>query len=421
MRKYQLFICLILSWQMSNAQIRVAEKNKIPNIDYEIVGNNLRLFGECSDSLKILKSINSLGFQSKMQCIKIYPFRLYRSILFNEVSFKETLFSQKINFSGCTFLMKSNFYYSNFFKDVIFMFSEFKNEVEFSTSKFQNSALFSNSLFNDKANFLSINFNKESGFDNSIFRKVLDFSGSKFDKESDFQGCKFYGNVYFSGCTFLDKINFNNSQFASKANFYYSSFKEAPDFDLVQLPDTLIFTYVNLKNCQEPIRFDFALTDSLQKRNAKNKKCKIFLDNLTDLNKVVLDASKFELSFDKNQNYDKKAGVFEQVIKKCKEMGFQDSEKGFNIEYQKLQLHYKYPIIGSPLILLNEYWWNFGYERAGCYPFLLFSLSLAWPRRKKLLNKRHHLRQTGWCLLPLLFTRAPWLDHLFALRQNEMR
>ena len=87
----------------------------------------------------------------------------------------------------------------------------------------------------------------------------------------------------------------------------------------------------------------------------------------TDVSKIILDANKFELAFDSTVAYDDVISTYQQVIKKCKDLGLEESIKGFDIDLQKIQIKHSYPKIGSFLILLNEYWWNFGYERTNVF------------------------------------------------------
>jgi hypothetical protein len=190
--------------------------------------------------------------------------------------------------------------------------------------------------------FIKTNFLGETYFDNVQFREKVSFAESIFEGSS----------------------SWNNTTFYNTADFSKANFKQTPNFDKAQLPFYLHLTNLNLRELNAPIRFDLALTDSLQKRWGNGQKCHVYLNTFTDISKIVLDASKFTIVFDSTMKHDDKIGVFEQVIKKCKEIGFGESTKGFDIELQKLTMRHGYPIIGNFLIWLNDYWWNFGYEKS---------------------------------------------------------
>ncbi len=229
---------------------------------------------------------------------------------------------------------------------------------------FDSSVDFIDALFRKKAYFNDCKFNKNVFFTESQFNDEIYFNNANFSGETNFKGVQFKNRVFFVESVFKGVTSWDKTFFNITADFSKATFKQTPSFDKTQLPFYLNLTNLNLKELNTPIRFDLALTDSLQKRWGNGQKCHIYLNTFTDISKIVLDASKFTIVFDPTMKHDDKIGVYEQVIKKCKEIGFGESTKGFDIELQKLQLRHGYPIIGNFLIWLNDYWWNFGYEKS---------------------------------------------------------
>ena len=271
-------------------------------------------------------------------------------------SFSYIEFKNNIDFSSTKFKQNTYFVGSIFYGISTFKESKFYNEIYFTDTKFKEKSDFSDVFFRKKSEFENVYFLKSVDFDNTRFNEYVSFSGSVFHEKSSFM---------FS--VFNKSVNFSHAEFSNTLNLYGVTFTKTPDFAEAELPDTLFFQSVELKNCRENIRFDLASTDSLKSRNGKGSRCKIFVDLNSNFDKFVLDGFKFQLCFDNEIKHDEKLSIYEQVIKKCNEMGFQESAKGFNIDLQKVQLNYKYPKIGYLLISLNEYWWNIGYERGNIF------------------------------------------------------
>lgn len=239
-----------------------------------------------------------------------------------------------------------------------------------------------NAIFDSSVDFIDVAVHGSANFSRCKFNKNVRFTRSKFYFNPNFTEVFFGGKVDFNDVVFQDELStlYNYKPFekavfegvssweravlSDTTDFSNATFKQTANFNQTQLPIYLNLTNLNLKELNTPIRFDLASTDSLQKRWGNGQKCHVYLNTFTDISKIVLDASKFTIVFDSAMKYDDKIGVFEQVIKKCKEIGFGESTKGFDIELQKLQLRHGYPIIGNFLIWLNDYWWNFGYEKS---------------------------------------------------------
>ena len=295
----------------------------------------------------VIQTIKKIGFGT----IKSFSEGDPEEVPIPENSVFYTHYDKELSFITTIFLKKVNFVGSLFDKNVRFDDSKFKKNVGFDDSNFLGEFAISESIFSQDVTF-NCSFSKNSSIDFTTFQKGCDFSYCRFDEKAS-----------FSLTTFLGESNFSDVRFSKEADFSDAVFYTPPNFNGTQLPDTLYFDGVKLIDLKEPIRFDLAETDSIQRRNGEGIKCKIFLTTNTEINKLVLDGFKFELVFDEDTKFDEKVAVFEQVIRKNKEMGFQESAKGFDMEFQKLKMIHDFPISGKLLVWINKYWWNFGYEK----------------------------------------------------------
>ncbi len=63
-----------------------------------------------------------------------------------------------------------------------------------------------------------------------------------------------------------------------------------------------------------------------------------------------------------------KSGIYEAIIKTCKDAGMLESADGWDIEFQRFQNLHKYTFWGcsfwgSFINFLNDWWWGFGHEK----------------------------------------------------------
>ena len=372
---------------------------------------SLAYMGKKGKTKKVISFIEGLNIgetdsrKKYNQFIVKENYSFYGSIFKGSTVFMETDFLKGFSANNTKFLGATSFFGSIFNTEAAFDNSYFK-EVKIEWLKGREKLFDGRGGYNDTLSTVIFSLCDFHGLSmhNAIFDSSVDFIESIFRNGGvDFSGCKFNKNVCFSQSTFLGMPNFTETFFGGEVDFrdvifqntleYYqkplfkktvfngvssweravlsdttdfstATFKQIPNFNKTQLPIYLNLSSLNLKDLNAPIRFDLAVTDSLQKRWGEGQKCRVLLNTFSDINKIVLDASKFIIVFEDNMKYDDKIGVFEQVIKKCKEIGFGESTKGFDIELQKLQLRHGYPIIGNFLIWLNDYWWNFGYEKS---------------------------------------------------------
>ncbi|MCK9400668.1 MAG: pentapeptide repeat-containing protein [Bacteroidales bacterium] len=345
-----------------------------------------------------------------------------------ELSINRFIFHKIVNFTKSTFQLDAYFHFSKFYKEVYFYSTKFKqssgfnscdflsavhfendtfsNQVEFRGTSFGGDVYFTNSTFFNKCNFTpyfvsfhrwikspfsktwiyhnqtfmvsspNTRFLKEVHFWMNSFFDDVDFSNVIFSNGAYFSGTKFYKNVKFDHVIFSKKVSFFRTIFFAPLYFGSSSFHSSVDFSYAQLPDTIFFSDVNLDSIRNNIDFNNALVDSLRMRsNNPLLKCKIFLNN-TDISKVIIDPSKFELAFENNLPYDVRLSIYEQVIKKCKDEGLEESAENFDIEFQKFQIHHEHNKFSSIIIWIYEYWWNFGYNRSKIFRNTLFAFLL---------------------------------------------
>ena len=55
------------------------------------------------------------------------------------------------------------------------------------------------------------------------------------------------------------------------------------------------------------------------------------------------------------------------MIKKCNDVGFNESVRIFDIDLQKLQISHSWGWAAPAVIWLSEYWWDFGYDKSKAY------------------------------------------------------
>lgn len=220
-------------------------------------------------------------------------------------------------------------------------------------------------IFRKKANFFYSNFDGFVMF-GAHFMDTAEFGSSNFN-----QGVKFWddrtfssdfkGLVNFDFCTFSVFVSFERIKFEKKTSFYRAKFYATPNFEWTELPDSLDLSDLWLAEKLPDISFLHGSIRSL--RNTTGKKCVLFAAG-TDLSRIVLPSNLFTLGQSPYSSYDDIALQYEQIIKKCHEVGISDSEKGWTIDYKKFGNFHHYGIVGGWIInFLNEWFWNFGYNK----------------------------------------------------------
>ncbi|ADB42631.1 hypothetical protein Slin_6675 (plasmid) [Spirosoma linguale DSM 74] len=250
--------------------------------------------------------------------------------------------------------------------------------VDLESPTFKGKVDFSNSLFLQKADFQKPEFLKSSYFNNSVFYKGANFSGVIFSKTANFSGAQFLDNVDFSDSEFSEIVYLNNAIFPQKLTFNGARFGEVPNFDFAQLPDSLILNNVNLSSIKSNIFFNNMELDSLRKRTGNlNQKCTIFLHHV-DFSKIVINFEKFKLGFNESTNYEDRVSQYQQLIKRCQDLGMESSVEGFSIVLQKLKLQQAWGTFAPFFIKFQYYWWNFGFKRSLILRNIIFAFLISF-------------------------------------------
>ena len=215
--------------------------------------------------------------------------------------------------------------------------------------------IFTGSTFKEDFNIINTNCNKKISFLNTKFLKSFTLLNSVFGSDVDFENAIFRNSLRIQNVRFRGNVNMSSSEFYGETRIVFSI-----------LPDTLDLRGLKLDSLNGKLDFRYCILDTLEK---KPKKC-VVLVNGTDLSKLVLPAHLFtiEMSIYKLYNdrmkKDAMTNVYEQLIKQSRELGFMDSVEGWDIEYQRKINNINYGILGTLLNIVNQYWWNFGYNKS---------------------------------------------------------
>lgn len=269
----------------------------------------------------------------------------------------------KTNFAGTIFSNEANFTYATFSNRANFTEAAFSSNAYFTEATFTGEASFLGTTFSALPYFYKTTFLNYANFEGTTFSGGAQFSGTTFSGGANFAGATFSNEANFAETTFTKEANFSRTAFSNEANFSSATFLALPYFTDTELPDSLFFESINLQNVNTNIFLTLTQADTLRKYSGDTKrKCTIFLWH-TDVSKLVIDFEKFRLGFNKSVVLDERIGTYQQVIKKCRDMGMEASAQGFDIDLQIMKLQDRWGPVASPFIWFQEYWWNFGYDR----------------------------------------------------------
>ena len=204
---------------------------------------------------------------------------IFDAVFYNDISFKNAIFSGETHFTGSKFKKSASFYNANFQGDLYAKSLQICGPSDFSTALFESEAYFNNSEFHTDmkgregdidwskigitkfwgTNFKNKDTSKTADFCDTYFYGYTDFKESIFEISALFRGSKFMhgSNFYraeftladFKGVHFNQGTNFQNSTFSREAYFVYSeglwgyetflgakfSYSGTYDFDLLPL------------------------------------------------------------------------------------------------------------------------------------------------------------------------------------------
>ena len=293
---------------------------------------------------------------------------VFDSIHCKEVSFKDVLneknirkFSKEVFFEECLFTGRTLFNSIEFFDLVNFKAATFEKYATFDESVFNKLTFFSNiQVGNTHKNRLKkANLSKIS-FDRAIFKRNVHFNSSTIS-QATFEETKFIKTATFTNTIFKGNISFKGASFGGIAKFTKAIFKGKGKFNFrnVVLPDTLYFNNVDLSDYNGVIDFSQA------RLKKQGKPCLIYLAD-TDVSKIRIQYTQFRLYFPPQYDTlpEKKLQVYKRLLARLKSDGLTASVKELDIETKKLQNINKGPAwFGQIQNIINELWWEFGYNR----------------------------------------------------------
>ena len=265
---------------------------------------------------------------------------------------------------NCIFAGKANFENSIFFKNTSFDGSLFLTKANFLRATFLDNVSFGENYYAEDAFFFQAKFSKGVSLTRGIYFKDANFYGSSFSQKVEFYGSSFKKSANFNNAVFEGEVEFSNITFTGLLSFKKTTFFEPPNFNESQISDSLDFSEVRLQNLKSDIFFNTVRLDSLRKRTGdKKRKCKINLYH-TDLSKIVIDYDKFSISFDSLLSNEERISIYQQLIKKCRDLGMESSAQGFDIDLQKIKTLDSWRSLSPLVVWFQTYWWNFGYDRS---------------------------------------------------------
>jgi uncharacterized protein YjbI with pentapeptide repeats len=268
-------------------------------------------------------------------------------------------FDTSAYFTEKEFHSTANFKFSVFLSGAYFSAVEFHSTTDFSAAKFNSTTTFLNAEFDSTAVFGSAEFDSTADFYRAKVHSTAYFHQAKFNSKADFYHAEFHSTADFSEAKFNSTADFTGTQFRSTAHFGGAEFKSGAVFKNTHLPDTLDFSKVKFK---DEIDFTYAILDSVKKSKNKEYKCQINLLG-SDLSKIKINYELFHLYFPKGTRNEDIISTYEKLRQRFKDLGFLESYKSLDIEYQD----YKNRESGDwKDLLLNWFqktWWNYGYNK----------------------------------------------------------
>lgn len=122
-----------------------------------------------------------------------------------------------------------------------------KKNITIKNSIIEDKLNFSNVLFVNSVNFQGTNFNYYPEFRNIVFHGPADFQYSKFNSYADFYGTKFSNKTDFRSTTFNNDTDFNSCFFYDPVNFDYANFNGDAYFMITFFLNSSSFMYTNFK------------------------------------------------------------------------------------------------------------------------------------------------------------------------------
>jgi hypothetical protein len=231
----------------------------------------------------------------------------------------------------------------------------------------------------DKTVFGGNTFLKYVGFYMTAFQDTLIFSQNESCENAEFGGLKcfkyaqfemneFQGDTKFYSCDFMSKISFDHSTFPKSLTIETTFFKESPSLRIPDLPKKMGLS--SIKFGDQDCVLDFRSAE-LGSNPGNSDKCQVTISNV-DVTKLILPSHLFTVDFwflrnrelmeyERSKYEDEITGVYEPIIKTCKDLGMMKSAEEWDIEY-KTQMN-KFKKLGALYTFFQKHWWNFGYNK----------------------------------------------------------
>ena len=305
----------------------------------------------------------------------------YKKRFNKKVDFRRTKFVSKAEFSEADFALTTNFRKSKFDTTADFSHTKFDSlaPANFTEVEFHSIADFTHVEFHSTADFSWVKFFNKAQYDQAKFDSSSNFESTEYHKDAIFTGAEF-DTVTFNYSRFYSLANFNNASFDSTASFEGAHFDSMANFFAVKFGEIVIFKDAqfngqsNFKGSRLPKFIDFSEVTNIAveidltkaKGNPKYNVCYI---NLTD---AAIDKFRFRYKRFKlwppgdTTEYELKANVYEDLLKKQKDEGFTQSYEILDKEYREFQ--YTDPGAGKGswgkfLNWVDKNWWEYGYNK----------------------------------------------------------
>jgi hypothetical protein len=331
----------------------------LTNLDMDSSGKwslNFEHFEKSSRALSIDRYFN---LEANRDTLKNKSFKEWRDKNLLKVN-------REVYFLGISFLTNEG---DKINTEINFSSVDFKKYVYFSISTFVNDVSFLSVDFQDVVSYKSCKFHQKANFGSSYFRKEADFSENTFDDVTNFSRSDFQNKITFNSSTISKEVNFFKSTFSVFASFESIKGSGTILFDETEMPNILNLTKSNsvkidFRNSSIKILTNrqlskFTKKDSLDLLKLYNQskdfnKCVILLGG-TNLDNIILPYDRFWADTT-GYTYEEKTSLYEDLIKKCKEEGMDESVMGWSIELKKIENIHNFPKIGFCL--------NYGYTKS---------------------------------------------------------
>lgn len=175
----------------------------------------------------------------------------------------------------------------------------------------------------------------------------------------------FRSTVLFREAKFHSTVDFWKSNFSDTLDFDYAVFENYAGFQDVRLPRYLKFTNVkdiakeiDLTNCKPP---------------APGKKCVIDLAG-SDIRKIKMRYDLFQIDTSNAISEEQREAVYENLLSKFKQDGFNKSYKDLDVEYTRFKDRNN--VLYRCADFVSEWWWYYGYEKYRIVSWTLMFLTI---------------------------------------------